>query len=409
MPVDLSQCPPEKNTRISPPSMWLWGILFIIIFVFFDFLSLNYFSSYLSVNKFLFWFELAGIPVLIWGSTLFFRLFIWNNSIMKAEQWNAARNNYYNELVMKGQKGLEVLKVISITPDEKGRDSRVLSNSLLPMRYTPQKKKFARYLVFHSSIPSYNNKNYLNKREYYLFCDKIKSVLDELRLSLYLIPKTAIVTVFCVLPEHLREIFNNIWMDYIQNLPIKTQVNFCEEFSSALDIWLDDEDTLFDSEQYLLLFSSVILTTEFYDNDDFDGKTESFTCLLGKKTITGAKVLPANILRRPESDYSGIRKSLLWGDIIKTGDLSGVLFSGLNEDEKNKIINMLIDYICIESIYGFIDCSLLFANSHPTSELLLTQYALQNVKPGNYLLVTKPNNKILSWSLNIANNSDGEA
>lgn len=406
MPVDLSQCPPEKNTKIAPPSMWLWGAFFLITVASFDIFLLNYFPAYLSANKYIFWFELTVIPVLIWGSALFFRLFIWSNSLIRVEQWNATRNNYYNEQVKKGQRGLEILKVITITPDEKGRDSNILNNSLLPMRYTPQKRKFARYLIFRSSIPTYNNNDYLNKREKLLLCNKIKSVLEEIRPSLYLIPETALITVFCVLPEHLRETFNNIWVDNAHNLVIKSQVKHCEEFSSVLDLWLDNENTGFDSEHYLLLFSSVILTKELYSEDDLNGKTESTICLLGKKATTGSNVLCASILHRAEADYSGIKKSLLWGGIMKQSDLSGVLFSGLHEDEKNEVINMLANYIDKDNIPDFTDGTMLFANSDPISEVLLIQYVLQNSKSGNYLLLTKINNQILSWAFNVANNSD---
>ncbi|BET40324.1 hypothetical protein VNF293_03490 [Atlantibacter hermannii] len=195
-------------------------------------------------------------------------------------------------------------------------------------------------------------------------------------------------------------------MDNAHNLVIKSQVKHCEEFSSVLDLWLDNENTGFDSEHYLLLFSSVILTKELYSEDDLNGKTESTICLLGKKATTGSNVLCASILHRAEADYSGIKKSLLWGGIMKQSDLSGVLFSGLHEDEKNEVINMLAKYIDKDNIPDFTDGTMLFANSDPISEVLLIQYALQNSKSGNYLLLTKINNQILSWAFNVANNSD---
>ncbi len=91
---------------------------------------------------------------------------------------------------------------------------------------------------------------------------------------------------------------------------------------------------------------------------------------------------------------------------MKQSDLSGVLFSGLHEDEKNEVINMLANYIDKDNIPDFTDGTMLFANSDPISEVLLIQYVLQNSKSGNYLLLTKINNQILSWAFNVANNSD---
>ncbi len=75
-------------------------------------------------------------------------------------------------------------------------------------------------------------------------------------------------------------------------------------------------------------------------DDEIDDKSESVMFLLGRLRNDGETGGHSSLgaFFRPECDWVGIDKSLLWGRVNEGRRLSGVIYSGLNEEELKKVV-----------------------------------------------------------------------
>ncbi|QKJ01719.1 hypothetical protein [Yersinia mollaretii] len=158
MPVNILDIPAEIKTTTKTLSLWLWGSILLLIVIVYLCIFLGFFSQYLSKNSYIFWSELLLIPLLLWGGIFTFRLLLWNGSNLEGEYWNAIRTDYYQALLQKGRVHLKIIDIKVKFPDISGGVTDAMSNSFLPVRYTPKFTHMSRYLAFSSFVHNINEK-----------------------------------------------------------------------------------------------------------------------------------------------------------------------------------------------------------------------------------------------------------
>lgn len=406
MPVNILDIPSEKKTVKKPPSLWLWGLILLCFTVVYVFVFLLYFPQYLSKNNYILGLELILLPLLIWGGVFFFRVIAWNNEYIEAIDWNKTRGDFYQEILSKGRIALNVRDLKIKVPDINGDISNVVNNSLLPVRYTPDSTLMARYLAFDSTI--INKKEYHGKlnRKISLFNELINELIDDIYLHLSLLPKLTKVNVVCALDSELSTMMQNIWDVRFKNNFPSVDLQFSESLLVTIDSYLDDHR----NEFVVFVFASL------FDDHDLSGeriknKSESVMLLFGERCNNEKdNVYSLGCLFRPENDWQGIDKSLIWGCVPEKQMLSGVIYSGLNDQEKNKLILKTSGFMSESALssYSFIDTDDLFCTCPPLTEFLQFQYLKENKDDGCYLIVNKNDDLLTSYFITLKANESGE-
>lgn len=403
MPVNILDIPPEEKITEESPSLWVWGCILIGVYTIYIYVFLAYLPQYLSRNSYVFWSELLLIPLLLWGAIFSFRLILWNSKNIEATQWNNTRSNYYNELLREGRTNIEIIDLQIRIPDLKGGVSTMAGDSLIPMRYVPQKTHMARYLFFNSPVKDLINIHQIQKRKFILF-DKIMSgMIDDIYIHLTLLPKK--IKIICVLDDDLRPKMENIWRLQFEDVFPVTKLEFKKSLSNSIDNWLDDSQS-----EYV-----IFIAANFFGNESFnelvDGKSESMMFFLGKKNREDTmKNLFLGHLFRPEIDWKGIDKSLIWGGVSHEKKLSGVIYSGLNEEEKNDLVLKTTGMMSADAISSFkyIDTSNYFCLSPPLTEFLQINYIERYLGAGDFLIINKHDGCLVSYFFNLTGKIMGE-
>jgi hypothetical protein len=403
MPVNILDIPPEERIAEKFPSLWVWGCTLISVYTAYIYVFLAYLPQYLSRNSYVFWSELLLIPLLLWGALFSFRLILWNSRNIEATHWNNTRSNYYNELLRKGRTNIEIIDLQIRIPDLKGGVSNMAGNSLIPMRYVPKKTHMARYLFFNSPVKDLINIHQIQKRKFILFDKIMNGMIDDIYIHFTLLPKKT--KIICVLDDDLRPKMENIWRLRFEDVFPVTKLEFKESLSDSIDNWLDDSQS-----EYV-----IFIAANFFGNESFDelvdGKSESMMFLLGKKNREDTmKNLSFGHLFRPEIDWKGIDKSLIWGGAPHEKKLSGVIYSGLDETEKNDLVLKTAGMMSEGALSSFkyIDTSNNFCLSPPLTEFLQLNYIESYLGSGDFLIINKHDDCLVSYFFNSTSMVMGE-
>ncbi len=395
MPVNIFDILPEKKELKKSLSLWFeFGIL-ACIFVIYIFVFLVYFPQYLSKNRLSFWAELLLVPLLLCGCFFFFRAVLWSNENIEVDNWNKTRSAYYAELLKKGMVSLNIIDLQIRLPDLNGGVVNMTGNSLLPVRYAPKYARLSRYLTFNSSLDELNDNCTIRRRSVFLFNDIMNSLISNIHAHLALLPDNAKMKVVCVLDDDLKPLMESIWTVHFDSIYPVIHVEFCESLPTTIDNWLDDT-----CAEYIILIAANFHGAELL-NDDIDNTSESVMLLFGKLKQKGEVTNKSSLggLFRPEFNWEGIDKSLIWGRADDRLKLSGVVYAGLDVHELKKLVLKTTDFMSESALssYNYIDSSNYMGICPPLTEFLQVSYISENLPSGGYLLVNKYNDLLTSY------------
>ncbi|WP_337261583.1 MULTISPECIES: hypothetical protein [unclassified Serratia (in: enterobacteria)] len=404
MPVNILDIPPEVKITTKTPSLRLWGCILLLITIVYACIFLGFFSQYLSKNPYVFWSELLLIPLLLWGGIFSFRLLLWNGSNLEGAYWNRTRTDYYQALLQKGRVHLDVIDIKVKLPDVDGNIVDVMNHSLLPVRYTPKFTHMSRYLAFSSFVKNINDKEQYEERMQSLFNKVMPELLEDIYTHITLLPQGVALTIISVFPDSLKIQLEKLWDERFNTAFPFSSISFREGMSESLDSWLDD----IQSEYFILI--AVRLHGDNLINDSVDNQSESISLLFGKKS-EGVEIesSPFDSLYRPEIGWDGIDKSLIWGDVSSNNQLSGVLYSGLSEKEKNDIVLKTSELMSEAALmsFNYIDTADYLCLCDPVTEILQVKYVKEFLEPGCYLFVNKSHDSLVSYFFTLAANNKG--
>lgn len=396
MPVNIFDIPSEEKTSKKALSLWVEFGLCVCILTVYVCVFLVCFSEYLSKNNYAFWSELLLVPLLLSGAVFFFRVIMWNNEDIETVNWNKTRLNYYQGLLQKGRAYLEVIELQVRLPDLNGDVTDAIEGDLLPVRYSPKLTHMSRYLSFNSPINELNSIHQIQDRNAILFNKIIGGLINDIHMHITFLPKHVRVKVICALNDNLKPLMKKIWQERLDNIYPEANIEFSRNLSESIDNLLDSS-----SGEYIVLIAANFYDAELLD-DEIDDKSESVMFLLGRLRndgeIGGHSSLGAFF--RPECDWTGIDKSLLWGRVNEGRMLSGVIYSGLNEEELKKLVLKTTDVMSESAIssYTYVDSGNYLCQCPPLTEFLQLSYVNEHLPPGQYLLVNK-NNDVLNSHL----------
>lgn len=396
MPVNIFDIPSEEKTSKKALSLWVEFGLCVCILTVYVCVFLVCFSEYLSKNNYAFWSELLLVPLLLSGAVFFFRVIMWNNEDIETVNWNKTRLNYYQGLLQKGRAYLEVIELQVRLPDLNGDVTDAIEGDLLPVRYSPKLTHMSRYLSFNSPINELNSIHQIQDRNAILFNKIIGGLINDIHMHITFLPKHVRGKVICALNDNLKPLMKKIWQERLDNIYPEANIEFSRNLSESIDNLLDSS-----SGEYIVLIAANFYDAELLD-DEIDDKSESVMFLLGRLRndgeIGGHSSLGAFF--RPECDWTGIDKSLLWGRVNEGRMLSGVIYSGLNEEELKKLVLKTTDVMSESAIssYTYVDSGNYLCQCPPLTEFLQLSYVNEHLPPGQYLLVNK-NNDVLNSHL----------
>lgn len=405
MPVNILDIPSEEKTEKKPPSLWIWGGVLICITLVYMYVFLVHFPQYLSKKNNIFWSELLLVPLLAWGGLFSFRVILWNNENIEVTHWNTTRSSYYQELLHKGRVNIEIIDLQVRLPDANGNIVDVINNTIIPMRHTPKFTRLARYLAFNSLVNEIKNNEQVIERKIFLLKEIMSSFIDAIYMHLSLLPQDSRVSIICAIENELRPLMENIWQLRFYNTTFSNNLEFSENLPESIDTLLDE----FKNEYVMLISTSFhgdILLSE-----EIDDKSESVAFLFGKrKSESVVSHSSISNLYRPEFDWHGIDKSLIWGEITQDRKLSGILYSGFNEDEKNKIVLKTAEFMSESALSSFmyIDTTSNFCISNPLTEILQVKYIEEHLEPGSYLILNKNETSLISYFVKLNTGSKDE-
>ncbi|ATM87393.1 hypothetical protein CRN74_15710 [Yersinia frederiksenii] len=405
MPVNILDIPAEIKTTTRTPSLWLWGSILLLIVIVYLCIFLGFFSQYLSKNPYIFWPELLLIPLLLWGGIFTFRLLLWNGSNLEAEYWNATRTDYYQALLQKGRVHLKVIDIKVKFPDISGDVTDAMSNSLLPVRYTPKFTHMSRYLAFSSSVHNINEKEQYEERMKSLFNKMMPELLEDIYTHITLLPPGAMLTIISVFSDDLKLQLEKLWGKRFNPIFPFSNILFGNSVYESLDSWLDEGQS-----EYIILIAAHLHGNELI-NDSVDNQSESIVLLFGKNSESFEnKELSFDSLYRPEIGWDGVDKSIIWGEVSCDNQLSGVLYSGLSEKEKNDIVIKTSDFMSESALmsFNYINTADYLCLCGPVTEVLQIKYVKEFLEPGRYLIINKYHNSlIVSYFLTLAADNKG--
>lgn len=394
MPVDIFGIPPEKKITKKTLSLWIEvGVLFCMAAVYIS-VFLIYFPQHLSKNGYVFWSQLLLVPILLGWAFLFFRMILRNGENIEVINWNTARSAYYKELLQKGRSGLDIIELQIRLPDLNGNVVNVVGGSLLPFRYTPKYTHMARYLTFNSSINEVKESGEVRKGKVLLFEGIMGDLVCNMLRHISLLPKNARLKVVCVLDDDLKPLMDNVFQIHFKSIVPMANIEFSKNLYESFDNWLDNA-----SAEYIILIAASFYGAELLD-ENINNKSESIIFLLGKLNVNSkiAKHSPFGTLFRPEFDWVGINKSLIWGGANDGEKLSGVVYSGLNEEEIKNLVLKTADFMSETALssYNYVDSDNYIGMCPPLTEFLQLSYVNENLTPGKYLFISKNNNLLTS-------------
>ncbi|MEX6049551.1 hypothetical protein AB6G44_12335 [Enterobacter hormaechei] len=394
MPVNIFDIPQEKAIIKKKWSLWLEvGFLFCMI-TFYVYVFLIYFPEYLSKNPIIFWVELLLIPLIIACIVFFFRIVVWNSENIEAVSWNEHRAAYYRELLQKGRINLDIVELQIRLPDLNGSVDNVVKKNILPVRYTPRGMHMARYLSFYPSKDELINDEWIKERKVDLFNGIVSDLINDIYMHIKLLPANTKVKVVCILDDDLKALAESIWRRCFDNVFPFERIDFSNDLSKSIDNWLDSY-----SDGYIVLIAASFYSTELISENIAD-KSESVVFLLGRLNGNG-KITNASSLGdffRPEFDWTGIDKSLVWGGVNEESGLSGVIYSGLNQEEVKRLVLKTSDYMTESALsaYTYIDSGNYLGICSPLTVFLQLKYVNEYLLPGKYLFVNKSNDLLVS-------------
>ncbi|MBE3509167.1 hypothetical protein IM285_16875 [Enterobacter cloacae complex sp. I10] len=396
MPVNIFDIPSEEKISKTALSLWVEIGICVCILAVYVCVFLIYFPEFLSKNSYAFWSELLLVPLLFCGAVFFFRIILWNNKNIEAINWNRTRQDYYQELLQKGRAYLDVIELQVRLPDLNGNVTNSIEGKLLPVRYAPKLTHMSRYLTFNSPIPELISIYQMQERNAILFSKIIGGIINDIHMHLSLLPKYVRVKVVCVLNDNLKPLIKKIWQERLDSIYLGANIEFSKNLSESIDNWLDRS-----SDEYIVLIAANFHGAELLD-DEIDNKSESVVFLFGRLRNDGETGDHSSLgaFFRPECDWAGIDKSLLWGRVNEGRGLSGVIYSGLNEEELKKMVLKTTDVMSESALssYMYVDSDNYLCKCPPLTEFLQLSYVNEHLPPGQYLLISK-NNDILNSHL----------
>lgn len=405
MPVNIFDIPLAEKAAQKKLPLWIDAVISVCIVVVYIYVFLVYFPQYLSKNSFAFWTELLLVPLLFCGAVFFFRIILWDNEDIEVTNWNETRSTYYQELLQKGRVNLDIIELQVRLPDLNGKMVDVAGNSLLPVRYTPKSTHMSRYLTFNSSVNELKSGSQIQQRNVHLFNEIMGEFINDIHMHITILPKHARIKVVCVLHDNLKSLMEKIWQVRFENVFPLANVEFSNNLSESIDSWLDRS-----SDEYIILIAASFHGVElFYDK--IDNKSESVMFLFGKlkNDDEGGNNSSLGSLFRPEYDWPGIDKSLIWGGANDGEKLSGVVYSGLNEEELKKLVLKTTDYMSESALssYTYVDSGNYVCLCPPLTKFLQLNYVNEYLLPGKYLFVNKNDDLLISHFFNSAASGKG--
>lgn len=392
MPVNILDIPAKVKTTTRTPSLWLWGCILLLIVIVYACIFLGFFSQYLSKTPYIFWSELVLIPLLLWGVIFTFRLLLWNGNNLEMEYWNTTRTDYYQALLQKGRVNLKLIDIKIRFPDIDGNVADATSNSLLPVRYTPKFTHMSRYLAFSSSVHNINENEQYEERMQSLFNKMMPELLEDIYTHITLLPQGATLTIISVFPDSLRLQLEKLWGKRVNLTFPFSSILFSNSIYESLDSWLDEGQS-----EYLIL-----IVAHFYGNelisDNIDDQSESIVLLFGKHSENVEnKGASYSSLYRPEIGWEGVDKSMIWGELSCDNKLSGVLYSGLSNKEKNDIVLKTSDFMSESALmkFNYINTADYLCLCDPGTEILQIKYVEEFLEPGHYLFINKCHDSLI--------------
>ncbi|MBX8459759.1 hypothetical protein K5E19_04700 [Enterobacter sp. RIT637] len=389
MPVNIHDIPSEKKIFKKTLSLWIEFVICICILTIYASVFWVFYSEYLSRVSYVFWSELLLVPLLISGAVFFFRIILWDNKNIEAINWNKTRQDYYQELLQKGRTHLEVIELQVRFPDLNGNVTNGINEGLLPVRYAPKLTHMSRYLSFNSPVPELNSIHQIQERNAILFNEIMGGVLNDIHMHISLLPKHARLKVVCVLNDNLKPLMEKIWQERVDKIYPLANVEFSNNLSESIDNWLERT-----SDEYIVIIAAIFYGAELLD-DEVDNKSESVMFLLGRLRNDGENGGHSSLgaFFRPECDWAGIDKSLLWGRVKEGRKLSGIIYSGLNEDEFKKLVLKTTDAMSESALssYMYVDSDNYLCKCPPLTQFLQLSYVSEHLPPGQYLFVNKSN------------------
>ncbi|TNB71132.1 hypothetical protein FG392_29740, partial [Klebsiella pneumoniae] len=341
---------------------------------------LVYFSEYLSKNNYVFWSELLLVPLLLSGAVFFFRVIMWNNENIETVYWNKTRLDYYQELLQKGRAYLEIIELQIRLPDLNGDVTNIIEGDLLPVRYAPKFTHMSRYLSFNSPTNELNSIHQIQDRNAILFNKIMGFLINDIHMHITLLPKYIRVKVICALNDNFKPLMENIWQERLDNIYPGENIEFSRNLSESIDKLLDSS-----SDEYIVLIAASFYGAELLD-DEIDDKSESVMFLLGRLRNDGETGGRSSLgtFFRPECDWVGIDKLLLWGRVNEGRRLSGVIYSGLNEEELKKLVLKTTDVMSESALssYMYVDSDNYLCKCPPLTEFLQLSYVNEHLPPG---------------------------
>lgn len=383
MPVNIFAIPEKVKENGKPPSLWRWFFNLLFILVIYISVFLVFFPQFLSKNVYIFWLELLFVPLLLWGVAISFRLLLWNGKKLETTYWNATQENYYQDMLKKGRTHLELIDVKIRLPDVEGEVTNKIHDSLLPVRYTPTFTHMSRYLAFSTPVYNSNEKEQGVERSQFLFEKMMPELLENIHMHMSLLPSSVGLKIICMLSEELIPKLEEFWHDRCQPIFPFSNIVFSKNISESLDSWLDER-----TSEYLILIASAFHGDELL----VDNKSESMIFLMGKRSEQHANTQASfGALYRPELGWDGLDKSLLWGGISQDKKLSGVVYSGLDENEKNSLVLKTSNLMSNNALtsFNYINTNDYFCCCEPLTAFLQVEYVRACLEPGFYLIVNK--------------------
>lgn len=392
MPVNILDIPAEKKHASKTPSFLFWGLGGICAIIIYAAVFLGFFHQYLSLHSSVFWLQLILIPALLWSAVFLFWTVLSDRPVLEAKYWNESRAEHYNDLLKQGQSHFDIVTLKVLCPDIDGHVTDSVSSAVLPVRPVPALTHTARYLAF--STPT-EISVLAENRVQYLFDDLMNRLAEEIRVNLDLLPKTTSLHVVCLLDPVLHASMRDVWSTHFNDVLAVSSLVFSTQFAEPVDVWLDTPEG-----EYIMFISANIKSTEMLA-DIKDGYSEMAFFMLGKRCEENQTSSSPITLYRPESGWQGIEKSVLWGDIKEDNKLAGILFSGLDENEKSALVSDTLKIMVNDALKNgdYQETTHLFGNSPPVTVMLQIKYIESYLKAGLYLIINKSGDKLITHLL----------
>ncbi|PVZ79405.1 hypothetical protein C9426_33730 [Serratia sp. S1B] len=285
---------------------------------------MRFLGKFLEENAF--WWFAIGVPVVLWGALMGFRLAIYTMQLIQANAWDQRREAVILQETRRGRRALQILAAECSTAHLADVQFITMTDSLLRNEHklVSQRSWKGENGVRHSRLPAAEGLA-LEAQISAAFADLLKSFATPLSALSSEMSVNVLLESSCSLPPaRVQEIWQQAWLES----QIKRSTQFVTGSGMAvIDYWLDHHI----NEKAVLLVVALQIAPE-----QPEMTAEAVVGLLLGNRLTQHVLMPIALLHRPESSgakaealQETVLQALDWVPLLPPGSLQHLWLVGL--------------------------------------------------------------------------------